>query len=84
MAVGDITDKYGYFWLEVFMMSRLCVAICTSALMWMLDYRDSNYLNMTINQRKLFETTTKYKKMMDMEITSSGDTGTGEPFDPLE
>ena len=84
MAVGDITDKYGYFWLEVFMMSCLCVAICTSALMWMLDYRDSNYLNMTINQRKLFETTTKYKKMMDMEITSSGDTGTGEPFDPLE
>ena len=39
---------------------------------------------MTINQRKNFETTTKYKKMMDMEITSSGDTGTGEPFDPLE
>ena len=84
LAVGKITDSYGYFWLEVFMMSCLCVAICTSVLMWMLDYRDSNYLNMTINQRKNFETTTKYKKMMDMEITESNDTGTGNLFNAPE
>ena len=35
---------------------------------------------MTINQRKNFETTTKYKKMMDMEVTESDDTGTGNQF----
>ena len=66
------------------MMSCLCVAICTSVLMWMLDYRDSNYLNMTINQRKNFETTTKYKKMMDMEVTESDDNGTRNLFNPSE
>ena len=67
LAVGDITDKYGYFWLEVFLMACLCIAITTSVVMWLLDYRDSNYLNMTINQRKVFETTAKYKRMLDLE-----------------
>ena len=66
------------------MMSCLCVAICTSVLMWMLDYRDSNYLNMKINQRKNFETTTQYKKMMDMEVTESDDAGTGNLFNSSE
>ena len=60
------------------MMSCLCVAICASVLMWVLDYRDSNYLNMTINQRKMFETTNKYKKMMDMEITLTNESETLE------
>ena len=39
---------------------------------------------MTINQRKNFEATTKYKKMMDMEITESNDTGTGNLFNAPE
>ena len=67
LAVGEITDKYGYFWLEVFMMGCLCFAICTSVVMWLKDYRDENFLNMTISERKRFETTEKYKLMMDMQ-----------------
>jgi len=67
LAVGEITDKYGYFWLEVFMMGCLCFAICTSVVMWLNDYRDENFLNMTISERKRFETTEKYKLMMDMQ-----------------
>ena len=83
LAVGDITDKYGYFWLEVFLMSCLCIAITTSVLMWLLDYRDANFLNMTINQRKVFETTEKYKRMMALEndalsLPSEDDVGTLE------
>ena len=39
---------------------------------------------MTINQRKNFETTTKYKKMMDMEVTESDDNGTRNLFNPSE
>ena len=39
--------------------------------MWVLDYKDENYLNMTISERKVFETTVKYKIMMDAEILLS-------------
>ena len=67
MAVGDITDKYGYFWLEIFFMSCLCFAIIASVIMWVLDSRDENYLNMTISERKVFETTAKFREMMDVE-----------------
>ena len=39
--------------------------------MWLLDYLNENYLNMTAIQRRLFEETPKYKRMMDIEIPSS-------------
>ena len=80
LAAGEITDDYGYFWLEIFFMGWLCVAIITSVLMWLLDYRDENYLNMTINQRKMFETTEKYKRMMDVDTSAPTvlSEGTGE------
>ena len=71
LAVGVITDKFGYFWLEVFFMACLCLAIIASVVMWVLDYKDENYLNMTISERKAFETTVKYRIMMDTEILSS-------------
>ena len=73
LLVGVITDKFGYFWLEVFFMGCLCLAIITSVIMWVLDYKDENYLNMTISQRKLFETTVQYRIMMDEEIPSVND-----------
>ena len=71
LLVGVITDNFGYFWLEVFFMGCLCLAIIASVVMWVLDYKDENYLNMTISERKSFETTAKYKIMMDAEILLS-------------
>ena len=54
-------------------MGCLCIAIVTSVIMWVLDYNDENYLNMTISQRKGFETTLQYRIMMDEEIHSVND-----------
>ena len=78
LLVGVITDKLGYFWLEVFFMGCLCLSIITSIVMWLLDYLNENYLNMTAIQRRLFEETPKYKRMMDIEIPSSHE-GEEEP-----
>lgn len=78
LAVGDITDKYGYFWLEIFFMSCLCFAIIASVIMWVLDSRDENYLNMTISERKVFETTAKFKKMMGVENVTPAEVETIE------
>ena len=71
LLVGVITDNLGYFWLEVFFMGCLCLSIITSIVMWLLDYLNENYLNMTATQRRLFEETQKYKRMMDIAIPSS-------------
>ena len=61
-------DALGYFWLEIFFIGCLCLSITASVVMWVLDYLDANYLNMTASQRALFEQTPKYKRMMDIEI----------------
>ena len=68
LLVGVIADTFGYFWLEVFFIGCLCLSITASAVMWVIDYLDANYLNMTASQRRLFEQTPKYKRMMDIEI----------------
>ena len=68
LLVGFIVDALGYFWLEIFFIGCLCLSITASVVMWVLDYLDANYLNMTASQRALFEQTPKYKRMMDIEI----------------
>ena len=44
------------------------MAVLATGLMWGLDYRQYNYLSMTQQQKKVFETTTEYYKMMHIDM----------------
>ena len=67
-AINDIDDTYVY--IEIFYIAWLAVAILTTALMWILDFRKNNYLFMSDKQRKEFQQTPEYYKSMNMEIPS--------------
>ena len=56
-----------YLWFEIFFIGWLGMSILVTALMWFLDFKKSNYLFMSDKQRKVFETTPEYLKIMDME-----------------
>ena len=65
-AIQDIDDTYVY--IEILYIAWLAVAILTTVLMWILDYRKNNYLFMSDKQRKEFQQTPEYYKSMNMEI----------------
>ena len=68
-AAGIIKGKdETYVWLEIFYIAWLVIAILTTALLWFLDYRQYNYLFMTEKEKKVFETTPEYYKMMRMDM----------------
>ena len=67
-AIKDIDDTYVY--IEIFYIAWLAVAILTTVLMWILDFRKNNYLFMSDKQRKEFEKTPEYYKSMNMEMPS--------------
>ena len=64
--IKDADDTY--VWLEIFYIAWLVISVLATGLMWGLDYRQFNYLSMTQQQKKAFETTTEYYKMMHMDI----------------
>ena len=71
LLAGYIKDKDDtYVWLEIFFIAWLVAAILSTALLWVLDFRKYNYLFMSDKQRKVFETTPEYYKLMDMEKTN--------------
>ena len=67
-AINDIDDTYKYA--ETFFIACLAMAILTTVLMWILDFRKNNYLFMSDKQRKEFEQTPEYYKSMNMEMPS--------------
>ena len=67
-AINDIDDTYRYA--EIFFIACLAMAILTTVLMWILDFRKNNYLFMSDKQRKEFEQTPEYYKSMNMEMPS--------------
>ena len=73
-AAGVIVDQdETYVWLEIFYIAWLIVAILITVLLWFLDYRQHNYLFMTEKEKKVFETTPEYYKMMRMDIPKSNE-----------
>ncbi|XP_072033849.1 lysosomal dipeptide transporter MFSD1-like [Amphiura filiformis] len=48
---GIIVDAYGYFILEVFFMTCLCVALIGSVLLYLVDASRGGFLNLSSNQR---------------------------------
>ena len=67
-AVNDIDDTYVY--IEIFYIAWLAVAILATIIMWILDFRENNYLFMSDKQRKEFEKNPEYYKSMNMEMHS--------------
>ena len=65
-AINDIDDTYVY--IEIFYIAWLAVAILATVFMWILDFRENNYLFMSDKQRKEFEKTPEYYKSMNMEM----------------
>ena len=69
LLAGVIKDADDTFvWLEIFYIAWLGLAILTTALMWVLDFRRHNYLFMSNKERKVFEKTPEYFKMMRIEM----------------
>ena len=66
---GQLIDKDDtYFLVEIFYVAWLLVAVLTTALMWFLDFKRYNYLFMTEKQKKVFEATPEYYKMMCLDV----------------
>ena len=63
LLAGYIVDTCGYMWLEVFFVGCLFLAMISTGLMWLVDYRGSGYLNMSAKQR------TQYHSPDDEEPT---------------
>ena len=69
LFAGYIKDADNtYIWLEIFYIVWLALAVLTTALMWILDFRKHNYLNMSEKQRKVFETTPEFYESMHMDM----------------
>ena len=74
VCAGKIKDQdETYVWLEIFYIAWLAIAIITTVLLWFLDYRQYNYLFMTEKEKKVFETTPEYYKMMRMDMPKLDD-----------
>ena len=68
--VNPMTAKYPtYIWMEILGVGCLGLSILATALMWLLDQKQSNYLLMSDKQRKVFliHSLPDYLKVIDME-----------------
>ena len=55
LAAGSIVDDYGYYWLEIFFMFWLGLALVSTVCMWIFDCSTSGYLNMSIERREKYD-----------------------------
>lgn len=69
--VGYITDNFDYFWVEIFFVLSLAIAILACLALAMLNHKGNKYLLMKISDRKKFEVTEEYKVMMDIETRTA-------------
>ena len=66
----DEDDNEQYVWLEVFFISWLALAILTTAVMWITDFRKSNYLFMSEKNRVKFVKTKAYFDFLHIDMPS--------------
>ena len=57
-------DEPRYFWQTKFYIPWVSLSVVFTALMWFLDYRQSNYLGISERQRKTFVKTPEYFKYL--------------------
>ncbi|KAJ3657090.1 hypothetical protein Zmor_016119 [Zophobas morio] len=55
IVAGDIVEKYGYTWLEIFFLSSLTVALVATFVLWFTDTWQRGMLNMTPGSRLLHQ-----------------------------
>jgi len=55
LAAGSIVDDYGYYYLELFFMFWLGLALVSTVCMWICDCTTSGYLNMSIEAREKYD-----------------------------
>ena len=52
MGAGTIVDRDGYFWLEIFFIAWLKVALISAICIWIIDYSTTNFLNLSTRKRE--------------------------------
>ena len=52
MGAGTIVDKYGYFWLEIFFIAWLKVALISAISVWIIDCSTDSFLNLSAKNRE--------------------------------
>ncbi|KAK0158789.1 hypothetical protein PV328_009742 [Microctonus aethiopoides] len=76
ILAGMIIDEGGYFMLEIFFLSCLWISLITSVVIWISDYYSTGgYLNMTPNQRELYDANHSDMNSLEREkLLSAGST----------
>ena len=77
LLAGLIVDHHGYLWLEVFFIFWLALATIATVMLWLVDHHSNNgFLNMSAEQRKVYEVELAAKKASEDEanLLSSEDT----------
>ena len=70
LAGKIIENDETYVNIELFYIGWLVLSILTTGLLWFLEWRSYKYLFMSDKQRKKFEQTPEYFKLMKMEMQS--------------
>lgn len=82
MGAGTIVDEYGYFWLEIFFIAWLVVALISAICIRMIDYSTTNFLNLSAKKRYVIETMKYYEKIdtvEDLENAVNNNTDSPQP-----
>ncbi len=68
LLAGLIVDHHGYLWLEVFFIFWLALATIATVALWLVDqYSNNGFLNMSAEQRKVYELELAAKKTDEEE-----------------
>ena len=70
LLAGFIVDRLGYLYLEIFFIFWLTVALLATIAMWVLDWMKGKYLNMSIKQRKEYESR---QRLTEDEVEGEGE-----------
>lgn len=62
LVAGDIVDRHGYLWLELFFMAWLVVGMICIVAIYALDMKGNGYLNMGISARAAYDAEVEAKK----------------------
>ncbi|CAG0878892.1 unnamed protein product [Darwinula stevensoni] len=84
MVAGNIVDSKGYFVLETFFLTWLCISLVAIVLLWLIDFGQGGILNMSIAQRNQREQETMAAEALEREkLMASGSMADITPQDLL-
>jgi len=67
MGAGTIVDRFRYFWLEIFFIAWLLVAMLSAISIWIIDKNSSNILNISAKKREELEKIEQYQQIESSE-----------------